>query len=141
MEFAFDLLANGGISVVSVRNSQHGDISVGTVLSWTRSYTDDEVRDFLALTGGAPDEVPEHLPYLLVVAPLTKLGGDLNYLSGRMDWTVSRPVRRDEAVTAELEVTRLEPTEGMTKIAFDARLVVGDEVVSTGRSKGFIVGE
>jgi hypothetical protein len=127
--------------VASVRNSQYGDISVGTVLSWTKSYTDDEVHDFLALTGEASDEVAEHLPYLLVVAPLTKLGGDLNYLSGRMDWAVSRPVRRDEAVTAELEVTRLEPTDGMTKIAFDARLVVGDEVVSRGRSKGLMVAE
>lgn len=127
--------------VASVRNSQHGEISVGTVLSWTKSYTDDEVRDFLALTGDTSGETPQHLPYLLVIAPLTKLGGDLNYLSGRMDWTVSRPVRRDEAVTAELEVTRLEPTDGMTKIAFDARLVVGGEVVSSGRSKGLMVAE
>lgn len=114
---------------------------MGTVLSWTKSYTEGEIREFLAMTGDSADEAGEFLPYLLTIAPLTKLGGDLNYLSGRMDWTVSRPVRRDEPVTAELEVTRLEPTDGMTKIAFEARLVVGGDVISRGRSKGFIVGE
>ncbi len=124
----------------SVTNTVHGDISVGTVLSWTKSYSAEEVARFQELVGRSADDAGEHLPYLLVIAPLTKLGGDLNYLSGRMDWAVSRPVRRDEAVTAELEVTGLEPTPAMTKIAFDARLLVGGEIVSQGRSKGFIVG-
>ncbi|MGQ0842015.1 hypothetical protein [Actinokineospora sp.] len=127
--------------MTSVRNALHGEISVGSVLSWTKSYTADEIGEFLVLTGRSGDDPGDYLPYLLVIAPLTKLGGDLNYLSGRMDWAVARPVRRDEAVTAELEVTSLEPTEGMTKIAFDARLCVGEEVVIRGRSKGFIVGE
>ena len=125
----------------SLTNAVHGEISVGSVLSWTKSYTADEVTRFQALVGRSGEDAGEFLPYLLVISPLTKLGGDLNYLSGRMDWSVSRPVRRDEAVTAELEVTRLEPTPGMTKIAFDARLKVGEEIVSQGRSKGFIVGE
>ncbi|MBW1598026.1 hypothetical protein [Streptomyces sp. JJ38] len=124
----------------TVKNAVHGDISVGTVLSWTKRYTDQEVHDFFELSGNAADPLPEELPYLLVVAPLTKLGGDLDYLSQKMDWSVARPVGRDEEITAELEVTRLEPTEGMTKIAFNARIRCGDDVVITGRSKGFIVG-
>lgn len=127
--------------MVGVKNAVHGDITVGRVLTWTKRYTEDEVREFCELVGQPVSATPEHLPYLLVMAPLTKLGGDLNYLSGRMDWTVSRPVRWDEAVTAELSVTRLEPTEAMTKIAFDARLLCGDEVVIRGRSKGFIIAD
>ena len=129
------------MTLVSIKNPMHGDISVGRVLVWTKSYTDTDIRQYYALVGRPFDPIPEHLPYLLVVAPLTKLGGDLNYLSGGMEWTVTRPVRRDEAVTGELEVTHLEPTDGMTKIAFDARLRCGDEIVVAGRSKGFIVGE
>jgi hypothetical protein len=126
--------------MVSIATSAHGDVSVGTVLTWTKKYSTEDVREFCMLTGRSADPMPDCLPYLLVIAPLTKLGGDLNYLSGGMDWTASRPVRLDEAVTAELEVTRLEPGEGMTKIAFNARLKCGDEVVVAGRSKGFIVG-
>jgi len=128
------------VSPVSIKNDIYGEISVGTVLTWTKLYTEAELRKYLALTGKPDHPVPEHLPYLLVLAPLTKLGGDLDYLSGHMEWTVARPVRRDEAVTAELEVTRLELTDGMPKIAFDARLRCGDEFVVTGRSRGFVAG-
>lgn len=127
--------------MASVDTEKHGSISVGTVLTWTTSYTSDEVREFNQLIGQSGDDQSEYLPNLLVLAPLTKLGGDINYLSGRMDWSMIRPVRREEAVTAELEVTHLEPTEGMTKIAFNARLLCGSEVVITARSKGFIVGK
>lgn len=128
------------MSSITIKNAVHGEIRVGTVLAWTKQYTDQEVHDYFELSGVRADPLPEHLPYLLAVAPLTKLGGDLDYLSGRMDWEVTRPVRRNEEITAELEVTRLEPTDGMTKIAFDARVRCGDEVVITGRSKGFVIG-
>ncbi|MEU8618507.1 hypothetical protein [Streptomyces sp. NPDC048623] len=127
------------LSSTSIKNAVHGDISVGTVLTWAKAYSDQEVRDYYELTGAPADSLPEHLPYVLTVAPLTKLGGDLNYLSQRMDWRATRPLGRNEEIVAELEVTRLEPTAGMTKIAFDARIRCGDEVVITGRSKGLIV--
>ena len=113
---------------------------VGLVLTHSRRFTDDEVREFATLSGHPVDVLPEHLPSLLVIAPLTKLGGDLNYLSARMEWTVERPVRRDEEVTAELEVTGLEQTEKMQKISFDARILCGSEVVVRGRSQGVILG-
>jgi len=119
----------------------HGEIAVGAVIAWTKQYTDQEVAEYCELSGTSADPLPEHLPYLLALAPLTKLGGDLNYLSRQMDWAATRPVRRNEAITAELEVTRLEPTDQMTRIAFDARIRCGDELVITGRSKGLIVGD
>lgn len=126
---------------IIIKNDKHGDISVGSVLTCTKKYTDGEVREFFELTGKPADPLPDHLPYLMVVAPLTKLGGDLNYLSGGMDWIVGRAVRRDEALRAELEVTRLEPGDGMTKVAFDGRIRCGDELVLTGRSRGFVLGD
>jgi hypothetical protein len=127
--------------MVSVKNDVHGDITVGRILTWTKEYTEDEVREFYALTGNPVETVPEYLPYLLVIASLTKLGGDLNYLSGRMDWSTSRPVRRDEAITAELEVTQLEPSGGMSKIVFEGRVRCGDEIVVRGRSMGFVIAD
>ncbi len=129
------------MSLITIKNAVHGEIAVGTVLVWTKQYTDHEVAEYCELSGAPADPLPEHLPYLLAVAPLTKLGGDLNYLSRQMDWTAARSIRRNEAITAELEVTRLEPTDGMTKIAFNARIRCGDELVITGHSKGLIVGE
>ncbi|MER6734334.1 hypothetical protein [Streptomyces puniciscabiei] len=127
------------MSSIAIKNAVHGDISVGTVLTWAKQYTDQEVYDYYELAGTPAESLPEYLPYVLTVAPLTKLGGDLNYLSQRMDWRATRPLRRNEEIVAELEVTRLEPTGGMTKIAFDARIRCGGEVVITGRSKGLIV--
>jgi hypothetical protein len=125
----------------TIKNTIHGDISVGTVLTWTKQYTDQEVADYYELSRVSAEPLPEHLPYLLTIAPLTKLGGDLDYLSQKMEWKSTRPVRRNEEIIAELEVTRLEPTQGMTKIAFEARIRCGDDLVVVGRSKGFIVGE
>ncbi|MFI8825148.1 hypothetical protein [Streptomyces sp. NPDC053431] len=127
------------LSSIAIKNAVHGDISVGTVLTWAKKYTDQEVRDYYELAGTPTESLPEHLPYVLTVAPLTKLGGDLNYLSQRMEWRATRPLERNEEIVAELEVTRLEPTAGMTKIAFDARIRCGGEVVISGRSKGLIV--
>ena len=129
------------MSSTAIKNAVHGEVTVGTVLTWAKRYTDQEVRDYYALSGAPVETLPEHLPYVLSVAPLTKLGGDLDYLSRRMDWTAARPIRRDEEIVAELEVTALETTDGgTTKIAFDARIRSGDEIVITGRSKGLIVG-
>ena len=129
------------MSSTAIKNAVHGEVTVGTVLTWAKRYTDQEVRDYYALSGAPVETLPEHLPYVLSVAPLTKLGGDLDYLSRRMDWTAARPIRRDEEIVAELEVTALETTDGgTTKFAFDARIRSGDEIVITGRSKGLIVG-
>lgn len=128
------------MSSASIKNAVHGEISVGTVLTWTKQYTDEEIRDFHRMSGRPEESLPGHLPYLLAVAPLTKLGGDLNYLSRKMEWRAVRPVARGAEITAELVVTRLEPTEGMTKIAFDARIRSGDEVVLSGTSRGLVVG-
>ncbi|GAA2985927.1 hypothetical protein [Actinokineospora diospyrosa] len=119
--------------------SAHGDVTVGDVLRTSRTYTVDEVREFRRLSGYSDNTEPRYLPYLLVVAPLTKLGGDIDYLSGRMSWTVTRPVAVGETITAELEITRLERGESATKIAFDARIRCGDEVVITGTSKGVVL--
>lgn len=127
--------------MAGIKNLLHGDITVGRVVTWTKQYTEDEVREFYALAGNPVDTVPEYLPYLLVIAPLAKLGGDLNFLSGRMDWTTSRPVHREETLTAELEVTWLEPTDGMSKITLAARLRSGDEIVVQARGKGFVIAD
>ena len=127
---------------ITLTSAVHGEVGVGSVLTYTRRYLDWELLRFYKLGGGAPrtaEELPEHLPYLLVIAPLTKLGGDLNYLSGRMNWLLRRPVARTESLTAELEVTRLDQAENAVKAAFGCRVHCAGELVVSGDSRGLVL--
>lgn len=117
----------------------HGPVREGSILTWSRRYAEAELREYDALVGRSPQDAGL-LPDLLVIAPLTKLGGDLNYLSRSMRWTHLRPVRADEELTAELEVTRLDRQGEVVKIAFDARIRAGGEVVLSGTSRGVVLG-
>lgn len=116
-----------------------GPIRVGTVLTHDVTYTAQDVSDYLRLIGRSTDEAAEELPYLLVIAPLTKLGGDLDYLSAGMEWDVLGPVRAGRPIRAEMEVTALGPEAPMTKIVFNARITVDGTTVVTGRSRGVLV--
>src|SRR4051812_10299020 len=66
-------------SRVTVISTVHGPVQVGSTLTWSRRYGEAELRDYDALVERQPDGTGL-LPDLLVIAPLTKLGGDLNYL-------------------------------------------------------------
>jgi len=117
----------------------YGPVREGSTLSWTRRYEEAELREYDALVGREPDAAGL-LPDLLVIAPLTKLGGDLNYLSRAMRWRHHRLVRADETLTAELQVTRLERETDVVRIAFEARIRAGDDVVVSGTSYGVVLG-
>jgi hypothetical protein len=117
----------------------HGPVREGSTLTYTRRYAAAELREYDALVG-RPAEEAGLLPDLLVIAPLTKLGGDLNYLSRTMRWSHHRAVRADEELTAELQVTRLDRQGEVVKIAFEARIKVGAEVVLSGTSRGVVLG-
>lgn len=117
-----------------------GPVTVGTILHWSCRYSRQDLREFAELSGRDDlDTEPAWLPDLLVIAPLTKLGGDLNYISRVMTWTAHRPVGVDEEIRAELEVTALDGTGPMTRIEFDARIL--DEAgvpVLSGTSRGIL---
>ena len=124
---------------MTVLSTVHGPVQAGTTLTWSRRYDDAELREYDELVGRTPG-AQRVLPDLLVIAPLTKLGGDLNYLSRTMRWRHHRPVRVDETLTAELHVTRLERKDEVVKIAFEARIRSGDDVVVSGTSRGVVLG-
>ena len=124
---------------MTVISTVHGPVREGTTLTWTRRYAEAELQEYDTLVGRPPDGAGL-LPDLLVIAPLTKLGGDLNYLSRTMRWRHHRPVRSDETLTAELHVTRLDRQGDVIKIAFEARIRTGAEVVLSGTSRGIVLG-
>ncbi|GAA4910047.1 hypothetical protein ACFPM3_11425 [Streptomyces coeruleoprunus] len=120
----------------------HGELAEGRLLSWRRRYSPDEIAGYDALSGRVrlPEGSAPTLPDLLVVAPLTKLGGDLDYIARKMTWSHARAVGVDEELTAELEILQLEENTGFHRIAFDARVRGNDgDVVLSGRSKGIIL--
>jgi hypothetical protein len=120
--------------------SRTQQVAVGTVLDHSCRYTRDDLRTFAELAGrDDADAEPTFLPDLLVIAPLTKLGGDLHFIARKMTWTAHRPVRWDEEIRAELAVTRLTEAGPTTKIEFSARILVADgEIVLSGTSKGIL---
>jgi hypothetical protein len=118
-----------------------GPLSVGTIMRHTRRYTPAEREAFDDLSGRAAKTADDaYLPDVLAIAPLTKLGGDLNYISRRMSWTVLGSAAPHELIEAELEVTHLDDSGSTVKIAFAARIrnEAGD-VIITGQSNGIIL--
>lgn len=124
---------------MTVISTVHGPVREGSTLTWSRRYDEAELREYDALVEREPDGTGL-LPDLLVIAPLTKLGGDLSYLSRTMEWRHHRPVRGDETLTAELHVTRLDRQGDVVKIAFTACIRAGDDVVVSGTSRGVLLG-
>jgi hypothetical protein len=115
-------------------------ISVGTVLRHTRRYTAADFAVFDDLAGLESTKIPDLLPDILVIAPLTKLGGDLNYISRHMSWTMTGTAAADEAVTAELEVVHLDDSGSTIKITFTGRIRnAAGEVIVTAESNGIIL--
>jgi hypothetical protein len=116
-------------------------LPVGAIMRHTRRYTAAELEAFAALSGRAAETADDaYLPDVLAIAPLTKLGGDLNYISRRMSWTVLGSAAPHELIEAELEVTHLDDSGSAIKIAFAARIrnEAGD-VIITGQSNGIIL--
>lgn len=118
----------------------HGEIRPGAVLSWSRRYTPQDLEVFDVLSGRVPSpDGAGILPDLLVAAPLTKLGGDLDYIARKMVWTHARPVAVTEELTAELRVLSTEEQPAFHRITFGARVWVGEELVLDGHSKGVVL--
>ena len=115
------------------------DIQVGTVLTYSRAYSADDLKIFNELSEGLSGESIEFVPDLLALAPLTKIGGDLNYIAQRMAWTAHRRVVVGERLEAQLIVQRLEERESVIKISFAARIIgEADDIVLHGESNGIV---
>lgn len=81
------------------------------VLTYERTFTVEEVREFGELTG---DDQPIHteldedgrlvLQGLLSGSLMTKIGGDLNYVARTIEFEFLKPVRTGETLTCEWRV-------------------------------------
>ena len=89
---------------------------VGDVVTWERTFTEEDVRQFAKFTGDEgthhlrPDATGRLMGHGLLSATLpTKIGGDINFIARQMTFRFERPVFGGD--TVRCEVTILELTE------------------------------
>ncbi len=121
-------------------------MQVGDVVSWERTFTEEDMRLFGRLSGdeGLHHIVPDDQGRLMVQGLLTatlptKVGGDLNFIARQMTFQFHRPVFAGDTVQCEVTIVELEPTEQYTRLSCQwvCRNQYGKEVL-TGQADGIV---
>jgi acyl dehydratase len=93
-------------------------VEVGDKLSWSRTFTEEDIRLFLKLSGDegvqhlVPDEQGRLMAHGLLTATLpTKIGGDMNFIARELTFQFHRPVFAGDTIVCEVELVELEPAE------------------------------
>jgi acyl dehydratase len=121
-------------------------MKVGDVVSWERTFTEEDVRLFSRFSGDEgthhlqPDATGRLMVHGLLTATLpTKIGGDINFIAREMIFKFHRPVFSGD--TVRCEVTILELTEmaeyKQLKSSWVCRNQHGKEVMS-GQAQGIV---
>lgn len=121
-------------------------IAVGDVQTYSRTFTEEDVRLFARVSGDAGVQHTEPGPdgrywvHGLLTATLpTKLGGDLSYLARTMEFEFLRPVFTGDTIECRSTCTRAEPQPGRLACDFEVVCVNqhGKEVLRA-RASGVI---
>jgi acyl dehydratase len=101
------------------------ELRPGRRMEWSRTFSESEIRAFAELSGdkGAhhlvPDDKGRLLAHGLLTATLpTKLGGDLNYIAGTMNFEFLRPVYAGEALVCLGLVEEVVPEPKRLRVKF-----------------------
>ena len=118
----------------------------GDTLSWTRTFSEEDIRDFTRLSGDAgthhlqADEQGRLMAHGLLTATLpTKIGGDLNFIARELTFQFQRPVFAGDTITCDVTLVELEPGEQFTRMTskWVCRNQHAKEVM-TGEARGVI---
>jgi acyl dehydratase len=118
----------------------------GDKISWSRTFSEDDIRRFAALSGDAgehhlvPDAQGRLMAHGLLTATLpTKVGGDINLIAREMKFEFHRPVFAGDTILCEVTITEFEEGEQYAKLSSDWRCTNqhGKEVM-TGSGKGIV---
>jgi 3-hydroxybutyryl-CoA dehydratase len=121
-------------------------MKIGDVISWQRTFTEDDIRLFAKLSGDegehhlVPDEQGRLMAHGLLTATLpTKIGGDLNFIAREMIFRFHRPVFAGDTIFCEVELVGAEPGEQFIRVAskWVCRNQHAKEVM-TGEARGVI---
>ncbi len=121
-------------------------MQIGEVISWQRTFTEEDIRLFAKLSGDegehhlVPDEQGRLMAHGLLTATLpTKIGGDLNFIAREMTFRFHRPVFAGDTIFCEVELVEVEPDEQFVRVAskWVCRNQHAKEVM-TGEARGVI---
>ena len=121
-------------------------MKIGDTISWTRSFTEDDIRLFNRVSGDegvhhvAPDEQGRLMVHGLLTATIpTKIGGDMNFIAREMKFQFYRPVFAGDTITCAGTIVEFEPMERYTNVRteFVCRNQDGKEVM-TGHAIGVV---
>lgn len=121
-------------------------MQIGDLISWQRTFTETDIREFTRLSGDAgehhlvPDAQGRLMAHGLLTATVpTKIGGDMNFIAREMTFQFQRPVFSGDTIRCEVTLAELEPAEPFTSVAttFVCRNQHGKEVM-TGVARGVI---
>ncbi len=123
-------------------------MKIGDAISWTRSFTEDDIRLFNRVSGDegvhhvTPDEQGRLMVHGLLTATIpTKIGGDMNFIAREMKFQFYRPVFAGDTITCACTIVGFEPMERYTNVRteFVCRNQDGKEVM-TGHAIGVVRG-
>ena len=121
-------------------------MKVGDVVSWERTFTEEDVRRFAEYSGDEgehhlrPDERGRLMVHGLLTATLpTKIGGDINFIARQLTFRFQRPVYSGDTVRCEVTIEELKDAGPYTQLksSWVCRNQHGKEVM-TGEAVGVI---
>ena len=121
-------------------------MKIGDVISWQRTFTEDDIRLFAKFSGDegehhlVPDAQGRLMAHGLLTATMpTKVGGDLNFIAREMTFRFHRPVFAGDTIRCEVELVEMEPDEQFIRVLskWVCRNQHGKEVM-TGEARGVI---
>ncbi len=121
-------------------------MKVGDVVSWERTFTEEDVRRFAEYSGDAgehhlrPDASGRLMVHGLLTATLpTKVGGEINFIARELTFRFLRPVYSGDTVRCEVTILELEEAAGYheLKSSWSCRNQHGKEVMS-GEAVGLV---
>ena len=121
-------------------------MKVGDVVSWERTFTEEDVRRFAEYSGDGgehhvrADESGRLMVHGLLTATLpTKVGGDMNFIARQLTFRFHRPVYSGDTVRCEVKIEGLTDAGPYTQLksSWVCRNQHGKEVM-TGEAEGVI---
>lgn len=121
-------------------------MQIGDVISWQRTFSEEDIRLFAKLSGDqgehhlALDDHGRLMAHGLLTATLpTKIGGDLNFIARELTFQFHRPVFAGDTILCEVTLAELEPAEQFIRVvsSWVCRNQHAKEVM-TGQARGVI---
>jgi 3-hydroxybutyryl-CoA dehydratase len=121
-------------------------MKIGDVVSWERTFTEEDIRLFGRVSGDEgdhhmlPDKAGRLMVHGLLTATLpTKIGGDINFIAREMRFNFHRPVFAGDTVRCEVTIVELAEASGYQELKskWSCRNQHGKEVMS-GEASGII---